>query len=77
MIMPMLFIKVSPSVRKKIEADRDILILSKTLATIKKDAPLICNLNECVLSIKRETAEKTFMDLEFESLLKLIGLVHV
>lgn len=65
--------KVSPSVRKKIEADRDMLILSKTLATIKKDTPLICNLNECVLSIRRETAEKIFLDLEFESLLKMIG----
>jgi 5'-3' exonuclease len=65
--------KLTPTVRKKIEADRDMLVLSKTLATIKKDAPVECELAACRLSIKRETAEKMFKELEFDSLVKLIG----
>lgn len=60
-------------VRSKIEADLDMLHLSRELAEIRCDVPVVCTLAECLWELQRETAARKFQELEFGSLMHLIG----
>lgn len=60
-------------VRSKIEADLDMLHLSRELAEIRRDVPLACTLTECLWEIQRESAARKFKELEFGSLMYLIA----
>ncbi|XEC97707.1 5'-3' exonuclease H3TH domain-containing protein [Paenibacillus tarimensis] len=60
-------------VRKKIEADLEMLHLSRDLARIRLDAPVECCLDECILNVRREAAIRKFEELEFGGLKKLIS----
>lgn len=63
-------------VRAKIEADLDMLHLSRELAEIRCDVPVVCTLAECLWGLQRETAARKFQELEFGSLMHLIGSVQ-
>ncbi|MEK5253471.1 5'-3' exonuclease H3TH domain-containing protein [Paenibacillus sp. FSL F4-0125] len=70
-------------VRTKIEADLDMLHLSRELAEIRCDVPVVCELTEALWQLQRETAARKFQELEFGSLMHLIaevqderGIVH-
>ncbi|WP_150275196.1 5'-3' exonuclease [Paenibacillus tepidiphilus] len=60
-------------VRAKIEADLDMLHLSRELAEIRRDVPVVCTLAECLWELQREQAARKFQELEFGSLLHLLG----
>ncbi|KUP20965.1 5'-3' exonuclease H3TH domain-containing protein [Paenibacillus sp. DMB5] len=60
-------------VRSKIEADLDMLHLSRELAEIRCDVPVVCTLAECLWELQRDTAARKFQELEFGSLMHLIG----
>ncbi|KWX83844.1 5'-3' exonuclease [Paenibacillus riograndensis] len=60
-------------VRAKIEADLDMLHLSRELAEIRCDVPVVCTLTECLWELQREKAARKFQELEFGSLLHLVG----
>ncbi|MEK3913406.1 5'-3' exonuclease H3TH domain-containing protein [Paenibacillus sp. FSL H7-0331] len=59
-------------VRTKIESDRDMLMLSKDLATIRLDVPLTCSLEQCIWSIQKEATIRKFDELEFGGLIKIV-----
>ncbi|OBZ11903.1 5'-3' exonuclease [Bacillus sp. FJAT-27264] len=63
-------------VRAKIEADLDMLHLSRDLAQIRCDVPVDCTLNECLWALQRESAARKFQELEFGSLMHLIAEVQ-
>lgn len=65
--------KLAAGVRTKIEKDREMLLLSRELATIQTDVPIECELHECHWSIPRENAVQKFTELEFSGLMKLIS----
>ncbi len=65
--------KVSASVRKKIEADIDMLMLSRQLATIHCEAPVVVELEHCLWDYDKHKVENKFAELEFNNLLKLIS----
>ena len=61
--------KVKPTVRAKLESDRDSAMHSKKMAVLRRDAPLDFDLGNCELAeFEREKVEKLFADLEFFSL---------
>ncbi|WP_310549722.1 5'-3' exonuclease [Paenibacillus glufosinatiresistens] len=60
-------------VRAKIEADLDMLHLSRELAEIRRDVPVVCTLAECQWAVQRESAARKFQELEFGSLMYLIA----
>lgn len=60
-------------VRGKIEAELEMLHLSRDLARIRRDVPIACGLEECVWAPDPEPVRKKFEELEFKGLLKLIG----
>ncbi|MCE3199865.1 5'-3' exonuclease [Paenibacillus sonchi] len=60
-------------VRAKIEADLDMLHLSRELAEIRCDVPVVCTLTECLWELQREKAARKFQELEFGSLMHLVG----
>ncbi|GMK48780.1 MULTISPECIES: 5'-3' exonuclease [Paenibacillus] len=62
---------VSKSIKAKIEADLDMLHLSRTLARINIEVPVACSLEECVWSVPAE-AEVVFEKYRLASLLKII-----
>ncbi|CAM4177707.1 5'-3' exonuclease [Paenibacillus endophyticus] len=64
---------VSKTIRAKIEADLDMLHLSRDLATIQLNAPVACELLECLWNMDTETVVRKFDELEFGSLIKLLG----
>ncbi|MFC6331676.1 5'-3' exonuclease H3TH domain-containing protein [Paenibacillus septentrionalis] len=65
--------QVSPTIRKKIESDLDMLHLSRKLATIHCEAPLD-ELDDahCAWCINRDKINQKFTELEFGSLVKLV-----
>ncbi|WP_308635617.1 5'-3' exonuclease [Paenibacillus silvisoli] len=63
--------KLPKGVRGKIEADLDMLHLSRDLATIRLNAPVRCELNVCSWRIQVETASRKFEELEFGGLVKV------
>lgn len=62
---------VSKSIKAKIEADLEMLHLSRTLARINIEVPVACSLEECIWSVPTE-AEIVFEKYRLASLLKLI-----
>lgn len=63
-------------VRSKIEADLDMLHLSRELAEIRCDVPVVCELAQALWQLQRETAARKFQELEFGSLMHLIAEVQ-
>lgn len=57
----------------RIEAELDMLQLSRDLARIRRDAPVSCDLAECVFAPDPESVRRKFEELEFKGLLKQIG----
>ncbi|WP_424767267.1 5'-3' exonuclease [Paenibacillus sp. sgz302251] len=64
---------VSKTIRAKIEADLDMLHLSRQLATIRCDVPVSAALDGCSWSYDRDNVLRKFDELEFKSLLTLIS----
>jgi 5'-3' exonuclease len=64
---------VSKTIRAKIEADLDMLHLSRDLATIRRDAPLEAELATCGWRYERQMVLSKFEELEFKSLVALIS----
>lgn len=64
---------VSKTIRAKIEADLDMLHLSRDLATIRRDAPLEADLATCGWRYERHMVLSKFEELEFKSLVALIS----
>lgn len=60
-------------VKAKIEANLDMLHLSRDLARIRLDVPIACALAECHWNLRREAAAQKFEELEFGGLVKLLG----
>jgi 5'-3' exonuclease len=60
-------------VKIKIEADLEMLHLSRDLARIRLDVPIQCQLTECLWNLRYELAVQKFEELEFNSLIKLLG----
>lgn len=59
---------LSASIRKKIEADLDMLHLSRDLATIRCDVPVACTVEECIWSPDLHRVHEKFEELEFKGL---------
>lgn len=57
-------------VRAKLEADRDMLLLCRELATIRCDAPIDCKLEDSLWNPNAETIRSKFEELEFKGLLQ-------
>lgn len=64
---------ISKTVRAKIEADLEMLHLSRQLATIRCDAPLDTHIDHCGWRYDRQLVLSKFEELEFKSLIALIG----
>ncbi|MFD0697476.1 5'-3' exonuclease H3TH domain-containing protein [Paenibacillus sp. GCM10027628] len=60
-------------VRAKIEAELEMLHLSRDLATIRLDAPVACALEDCAWAMERDKVIRKFEELEFKGLMRLIG----
>ncbi|MDD9266300.1 5'-3' exonuclease H3TH domain-containing protein [Paenibacillus sp. GCM10023248] len=60
-------------VRAKIEAELDMLHLSRDLATIRLDAPVACALEDCGWAMDREKVIAKFEEIAYKGLLRLIG----
>jgi 5'-3' exonuclease len=60
-------------VRAKIEAEIEMLHLSRDLARIRLDVPVACALEECVWLMERDKVVSKFEELEFKGLMKLLG----
>ena len=64
---------LSKSVRAKIEADMDMLLLSRELAEIRRDVPVDCALESCIWSPDLHRVREMFEQLEFKGLARQIG----
>ncbi|MCL6459297.1 MAG: 5'-3' exonuclease [Gorillibacterium sp.] len=64
--------KLPKGVRTKIEANLEMLHLSRDLARIRLDVPVTCSLPECLWSLRKEAASQKFAELEFGGLVKLL-----
>lgn len=64
--------KLPKGVRTKIEANIDMLHLSRDLATIRVDVPVKCELSECSWNLRKEATTRKFDELEFGGLVKLL-----
>jgi 5'-3' exonuclease len=60
-------------VRAKIEAEMEMLHLSRDLARIRLDVPVACSLEECIWLMERDKVVSKFEELEFKGLMKLLG----
>ncbi|WP_268895033.1 MULTISPECIES: 5'-3' exonuclease [Paenibacillus] len=65
--------QVSKSVRAKIEADLEMMHLSRKLAEIYCAAPVACALENCELSLDEQSVVDKFEELEMKSLCHLLG----
>jgi 5'-3' exonuclease len=63
-----------PSVRLKIEADLDMLHLSRDLARIRCDVPITCSLEDCLWSPDFQKLSDKFLELEFKGLQQISSL---
>lgn len=61
------------SVKAKIEANLEMLHLSRTLARINTEVPVDCSLDECLWGVNIELASILFEKYKMTSLLKLIS----
>ncbi|WP_217585500.1 5'-3' exonuclease [Lentibacillus saliphilus] len=66
--------ELTPALQKKIANDLDMLHISRTLARIKCDVPITCDLETACWNFNREKVQQAFSDLEFRNLDKLIAL---
>jgi len=64
--------RLPKGVRAKIEANLDMLHLSRDLARIRLDAPVLCDLEDCRLRLRLDSAARKFEELEFGGLFKLL-----
>lgn len=64
---------LSASLRGKIEADLEMLHLSRELARIRCDVPIELHLDDCCWSVDRTAVMRKFEELEFRNLIALIG----
>jgi 5'-3' exonuclease len=64
---------LNSSIRLKIENSLDMLHLCRTLAQIRIDVPIVCNLSECVWTISSEFAHPVFEKYKLSALLKSIS----
>ncbi|TBL70116.1 5'-3' exonuclease [Paenibacillus thalictri] len=64
--------KLPKGVRTKIEAELDMLHLSRELATILTEVPVTCDWNECRWSVDRGRVLSKFEELEFKGLRKIV-----
>ncbi|GIP38759.1 5'-3' exonuclease [Paenibacillus sp. J31TS4] len=60
-------------VRTNIETQLDMLHLSRDLARIRCDVPLVCAIEDCCWAMDRHQVIAKFEELEFKGLMKLIG----
>ena len=68
-------IKLTPSVRAKMEAGRESAYLSKTLATIRRDVPLGITLSDISYrGVSRDRAKALFLRYELSAAIKRFGL---
>ena len=65
--------ELTPSVRKKIESDLEMLHLSRTLARIHCEVPVACSLDSSVLQLDPVLVIEKFEQLEMKSLCSLMG----
>jgi 5'-3' exonuclease len=65
--------QLTPSVRKKIESDLDMLHLSRRLAEIHCAVPVACTLEGCELRLDPDTVMDKFEQLEMKSLGSWMG----
>lgn len=66
--------ELAKGVRTKIEADLDMLHLSRQLARIQCDAPVECKVDVCVFAPERESVSEIFERLEMKSMISYVGL---
>lgn len=64
--------KLPKAVRAKIELNLEMLHLSRDLARIRLDAPVQCELIQCLFRVSKETAIRKFEELEFGALVKIL-----
>lgn len=64
--------KLPKGVKEKIEANLDMLHLSRDLARIRVDVPIKCELSECLWDLQKEMAIRKFEELEFGGLIKIL-----
>ncbi|MBC8079967.1 MAG: 5'-3' exonuclease [Gorillibacterium sp.] len=64
--------KLPKGVRTKIEANLEMLHLSRDLARIRLDVPVQCSLVECLWNLRKEAATQKFAELEFGGLVKVL-----
>jgi 5'-3' exonuclease len=64
--------KLPKGVRMKIEANLEMLHLSRDLARIRLDVPIQCELSECLLRMSKESVVRKFEELEFGGLVKIL-----
>ncbi|MFC5449530.1 5'-3' exonuclease [Paenibacillus aestuarii] len=59
-------------VRAKIEAELDMLHLSRDLARIRLDAPVACALEDCEWAMDRDKVVQKFEEIDYKGLMRLI-----
>lgn len=66
--------ELAKGVRTKIEADLEMLHLSRKLATIDCDAPLACDIESCFFDPDRNQVSTLMEKLEMTSVVRLVGM---
>ena len=59
--------------RERLEAHRDLVYLSRDLATIRTDLDLACSLKECLYGFDREKVRNMLQELEFPKMKMIAG----
>lgn len=65
--------QLTPSIRKKIENDLDMLHLSHRLAAIHREVPVVCSLDASLLFLEDDMVLTKFEELEIKSLCSMLG----
>ncbi|UHA72335.1 5'-3' exonuclease [Paenibacillus sp. 481] len=66
--------ELAKGVRTKIEADLDMLHLSRQLARIECEVPVSCHADDCAFSPDRDAVSAVFERLEMNSMISYIGM---
>ncbi|KQO18859.1 5'-3' exonuclease [Paenibacillus sp. Leaf72] len=67
--------KLPNGVRSKIEANLDMLHLSRDLARIRLNVPIKCELEQCIWQLQRDATIKKFDELEFRGLINMLEVI--
>lgn len=59
--------------KERLLENKELIYLSRQLATIRRDVPLTCTLDDCVMTFNRDKIVSKFEELEFRTLAKLIS----